>query len=248
MTKSSAPATGAGPMPAGQRGSLALPDRPLISTPRPRQQREFPESEARRLARQPALGLVGLTLVVPVALFLGAGGPERSLLVLDSFGNLFASYTDGPPTIELWDVPTTCVMTEQAKEELPDTPLGLSILQGENYDAVASELRLESYSYVELNWKYTFRNLAQGNLDAALKEIQGDLDRFAKAFEGLPRMIKLSREAATLIPTPFFESVLRFACANEMALIVANSKRLRVPAIPKHRHPSGYPWLRCCNG
>jgi hypothetical protein len=37
-----------------------------------------------RLARQPALGLAGITLVVPVAVFLGAvwGGPERSLLVL----------------------------------------------------------------------------------------------------------------------------------------------------------------------
>ena len=37
-----------------------------------------------RLARQPALGLAGITLVVPVMVVLGAGwgGPERSLLVL----------------------------------------------------------------------------------------------------------------------------------------------------------------------
>src|ERR687884_913191 len=40
--------------------------------------------ERARLARQPALGVAGITLVIPVALFLGAawGGPERSLLVL----------------------------------------------------------------------------------------------------------------------------------------------------------------------
>jgi hypothetical protein len=37
-----------------------------------------------RLARQPALGLVGITLVIPVVVVLGVGwgGPERSLLVL----------------------------------------------------------------------------------------------------------------------------------------------------------------------
>jgi hypothetical protein len=40
--------------------------------------------ERARYARQPALGLAGITLVIPVVLFLGAawGGPERSLLVL----------------------------------------------------------------------------------------------------------------------------------------------------------------------
>src|ERR687884_712404 len=40
--------------------------------------------ERARLARQPALGLAGITLVIPVVLFLGLawGGAERSLLVL----------------------------------------------------------------------------------------------------------------------------------------------------------------------
>jgi hypothetical protein len=55
--------------------SVALPERPPISAPRPRRD---------RLARQPALGLAGVALVVPVALLLGfgLGSAERSLIVL----------------------------------------------------------------------------------------------------------------------------------------------------------------------
>jgi hypothetical protein len=60
------------------------PDRPALTTP---EQLQAPESvRARRLrtARQPGLGLRGLLLVVPIAVLIaiGAGGPERSLLVL----------------------------------------------------------------------------------------------------------------------------------------------------------------------
>jgi hypothetical protein len=62
----------------------ALPERPLISTPRRLQRREFVEAERARLARQPSLGLAGVTLVIPVALLLGVGlgSAEDSLLVL----------------------------------------------------------------------------------------------------------------------------------------------------------------------
>ena len=61
-----------------------LPDRPSISTPERLRGRALVEAERRRLARQPGLGLAGLTLVVPVAVLLaiGAGGAEPSVLVL----------------------------------------------------------------------------------------------------------------------------------------------------------------------
>jgi hypothetical protein len=60
---------------AASERSRALPRRPPISAPR---------AHHHTLARQPALGLAGITLVLPVALFLGIGlgTPERSLLVL----------------------------------------------------------------------------------------------------------------------------------------------------------------------
>jgi hypothetical protein len=55
--------------------SRALPERPAISEPR---------AARTGRGRQPALGLAGVTLVVPVAVALavGLGSPERSLLVL----------------------------------------------------------------------------------------------------------------------------------------------------------------------
>jgi hypothetical protein len=61
-----------------------LPDGPPASAPSQLHPGESLEPERARLARQPALGLAGLTLVVPVTLLLGVGwgGPERSLLVL----------------------------------------------------------------------------------------------------------------------------------------------------------------------
>jgi hypothetical protein len=68
--------------PAAAAGEL--PERPLISTPRRLQRREFVEPERARLARQPGLGLAGATLVIPVALVLGVGlgHAEDSLVVL----------------------------------------------------------------------------------------------------------------------------------------------------------------------
>ena len=65
-------------------GSRTLPERPPISAPRRPCLRETSGARSERFARQPGLGLIGLTLVVPVLLFLGLGwgGAERSLLVL----------------------------------------------------------------------------------------------------------------------------------------------------------------------
>jgi hypothetical protein len=63
--------------------SCALPHRPTISNPAARAR--TPADPGRgRFARQPALGLAGLLLVVPVAALIavGAGGPESSALVL----------------------------------------------------------------------------------------------------------------------------------------------------------------------
>lgn len=61
-----------------------LPDRPPISAPAKLRGHELLASERERAARQPALGLAGILLVVPVAVVLGigAGGLEPSLRVL----------------------------------------------------------------------------------------------------------------------------------------------------------------------
>ena len=59
-------------------------DRPALLTP-PDQQRPAAQRAQRvRLAQQPGLGWAGLLLVVPIAVLfaIGAGGAERSVLVL----------------------------------------------------------------------------------------------------------------------------------------------------------------------
>jgi hypothetical protein len=64
--------------------SRSLPDGPPASAPPRLHPGESCEPARARLARQPALGVAGLTLVVPITLLLGVGwgGAERSLLVL----------------------------------------------------------------------------------------------------------------------------------------------------------------------
>jgi hypothetical protein len=60
------------------------PDRPTICTPPALQRRDDLAAQDARAARQPALGLAGLLLVVPIAglLAFGAGGPETSVQIL----------------------------------------------------------------------------------------------------------------------------------------------------------------------
>jgi len=69
---------------AETRRRPALPERPLLTTPRRLLPHEFLAAERERLARQPRLGLAGMLLVLPVAVGLAfaIGGPEQSLLIL----------------------------------------------------------------------------------------------------------------------------------------------------------------------
>ena len=72
--------------PAGllRGGTEPLPDRPLLTTPPRLQHKAFADLQRQRLAAQPWLGIGGLLLgaVVFVALALGTGSTETSLLVL----------------------------------------------------------------------------------------------------------------------------------------------------------------------
>ena len=84
MTTGTVPRETSPPTTSARSLSDALPDRPPISAPPSRAARDARESERRTAARQPALGLAGLLLVVPVAFVLGvgAGGLQSSLRVL----------------------------------------------------------------------------------------------------------------------------------------------------------------------
>jgi dihydroorotate dehydrogenase len=141
------------------------------------------------------------------------------------FGDPFATYTDGPPTLELWDIATTYKMTSIARSILKDSILGLSVLQGEDYKAIRDSLDLNNYGYVELNWKYTFRDISADGI----QEIADDVSKFLQIFGSLPRIVKLSREAARFMDAPEFQRILSILSEAKTSLIVANSKRTRVP-------------------
>jgi dihydroorotate dehydrogenase len=154
----------------------------------------------------------------------GSGKREKRQLV-DHSQHLFAAFTDGPPTLEFWDTTTTYRMTSEARKILPETILGLSVLEGENYQSICESLDMSMYGYVELNWKYTFRNLSSDGL----AHVVNDLRNFHAAFSTHPTIIKLPREALPLLSDPQFQELLTQLRGTGSALLIANSKRLRVP-------------------
>jgi dihydroorotate dehydrogenase len=182
-----------------------------------------------------------LAVVNPAALTLktssAAGGDGKETTnrgrekkdIKGSSGSLIAKYTDGPKEIELWDLPTTYEMTRTARKLLPSTRLGLSVLKGEDYQACRQILGTEHYAYVELNWKYAFRGLDQAQPATTITEIENDLNAFLNAFHDLPRIVKLPRESIPYIGTPALEKCLAVIKGAGAALLVANSRRLRVP-------------------
>lgn len=158
-------------------------------------------------------------------------GPGREMRALENvFGNKFATYTDGPSDLELWDLTTTYQKTSMARHILPgDCIIGLSVLQNENYDNIKKVLGLESYGYVELNWKYTFRGISQDDFNLKLDNILDDLLKFFNVFSSLPKLVKLPREALQHLELPKFQHILKIIKENDSGLIIANSKKIRVP-------------------
>src|SRR3990172_12141561 len=74
-------------------------------------------------------------------------GPGREMRALKNvFGNKFATYTDGPSDLELWELATTYQKTRMARRILPsDCIIGLSLLQNEDYDGIKKVLGLDNY-------------------------------------------------------------------------------------------------------
>ncbi len=164
------------------------------------------------------------------------GGDGKRLLsdrdkrrLQDSFGNNFATYTDGPRTLELLDVPTTNRLVQDAQRLLPNTKIGLSILFGEDYAALARALPTEKCSFVELNLKYEFRNVTLGKLEKTMDLVVENIGRFFESFSTLPKVVKLPRELALALSLVDLTPFCRFVAQHGGAVIVANSKKVIVP-------------------
>ena len=156
-------------------------------------------------------------------------GRRRKSLLEDSQGNRFATYTDGPATLELLHPAATYSLTCSAQRLLPKTKIGLSVLQGEDYKALAKTLRSENYSYVELNLKYSFRDVQLPLLRDFLNDLKRDIELFLKAFGSLPVLIKLPREATALLSLADFQQIFSLISKAQGGIIIANSLKTVVP-------------------
>jgi len=156
---------------------------------------------------------------------------SRRKVDFDGPGGLLAgSYTDGPKPLELWNLESTILGTRQARSRLgKDCAIGLSVLDKQDYVALADGLPLDEYQYIELNWKYALRDASYVELPAMLHGAAHDLERFVQAFPKKPLFVKLPREAAPLLATPEMSDLLWLLDANRIGLIVANSRRAPVP-------------------
>ncbi len=158
----------------------------------------------------------------------GSGAGRDLVWLADSFGNHFARYTDGPPTLEFWDLETTGRMTQEARATLPTAALGLSVLQGEDYETVRASVPLGLYAYVEFNCKYSLRGITVSQAVAGLGAFRGELCRFLEVFDMLPVLVKLPPESGPLLGSAEFDPILE-SMGERAGLLLANSKRLRVP-------------------
>lgn len=166
---------------------------------------------------------------------IGGDGLERSgkkrnkQRIYDSFNNAFATFCDGPKPLEFWDIVTTYRMTSAAKTILPpECKVGLSVLQKEDYKSISQKLDMQSYDYIELNYKFSFRPLSKF-IEDGLEELISDLNIFFETFSKLPVLVKLARETAPLIGTSKFQQIIDIVNEAEAGLIVANSRKCFVP-------------------
>jgi len=157
---------------------------------------------------------------------------EKTEKILPRYGRSF--YCDGPKQEELLTYERTAELLKFAKEKLPKTKVGISVLASDAQDYAKLRGMCEGTDFCELNLKYSFRikenpeHLKESakTFEAILKEIE----RFLKAFAGLPAFIKLSRELSWLPGSGEFTKFLELLVKHGKAgLIIANSLKLDIP-------------------
>lgn len=157
---------------------------------------------------------------------------ERTQRILPRYGRSF--YCDGPKQEELLTYERTAELLNFAKEKLPKTKLGISVLSSPAQDYAKLWQMCNGAHFCELNLKYSFRikdkpeylKESADTFESILKEIE----RFLTVFAGLPSFIKLSRELSWLPGSGEFTRVLDFLAKHgKVGLIVANSLKVDVP-------------------
>jgi dihydroorotate dehydrogenase len=157
--------------------------------------------------------------------------PSRILKQIKTWsGNELGLYADGPKETELWGIGIAFDLLKKARIILPDTKIGISILQGENYDLIKKSLN-NNYDFVELNLKYSLRlsEDKKKNLLKVIREIRSDITNFCATFKDYPKFIKVSREAYSFFTELFISETLNLIKANSVVVIIANSKKMDGP-------------------
>ncbi len=156
-------------------------------------------------------------------------GRRRKIRTLvDSQFQHLGYWTDGPPTLEFWDIPTTAEMTRTARGLLPGAALGLSVLAKENYDTIAQALDPRYYDYVELNLKYSLR-VPTHEIESTINACTDELKSFSKAFDNHPLFVKLPREITSFMDSSACIQLVKAAASVEAAFVVANTLRATIP-------------------
>ncbi len=148
-------------------------------------------------------------------------------------------FTDGPKKVELISGLRTKELLAFAKETLPETFVGVSILQDEDYGEFKQFAK--GADFVELNTKYTGRLPESAERlsyldfhDHQHQELIKHLTNFSNTFSDVPQFVKLSRDFPWLTPCKelelFSQKLIELTSAGrKIGLIIANTPRLRVP-------------------
>jgi len=168
---------------------------------------------------------------------------DRILKAVNNWnGNYIGIYADGPKKTELLGPGLAHDMINDAKKTLPKSKIGISILQGEDYEEIKNLLAKGcKYDYVELNLKYSLRldEDKKKEIERIIEEINTDCEQFCKIFHEYPKFIKFSREMEVFLNelacSSFFETIE----THKVVVIVANSKKcIAPPSYSSFKHPN----------
>ncbi|MCB8978723.1 MAG: nitronate monooxygenase [Ardenticatenaceae bacterium] len=157
---------------------------------------------------------------------------HRTLQPIDSD----SFYCDGPKSLELLNLEATKKLLAFAKNMLPNSKIGISILLGEDYKKCDCEISPFNPDFVELNLKYSFRTHV-ADCEPILEQIaektlfiQSEVDKFLAIFKDKPVFIKLTREIPWLGSTTEMHSIVKSLHNHGNAgLIVANTAKHIIP-------------------
>lgn len=157
---------------------------------------------------------------------------EKTQRILPRYGRSF--YCDGPKHEELLSYERTAELLKFAKEKLPKTKVGISVLSSPEQDYEKLQQGCSDAHFCELNLKYSFRikhkpeHLKESA--AAFEDILKEVERFLAAFATIPSFVKLSRELSWLPGSGEFTRFLDLLAKYRVSgLIVANSLKVDIP-------------------